>query len=407
MAPGDPQLAVEGGLTRIALRSQFTPGTVTVTATAPGLASGSVSFPIVAVPDPRTAVNNCTAVPAAPTGFAATAASSSSISLTWTAVTPPSNCSIGFYNIYSSATSGFTPSTSNEIASGITSASYSVTGLADLTTYYFIVEAVDADGTSGASAQVTATTPVTPPCTTLPSAPTGLSATATSSSVIGLTWTAEPPPANCTISSYSVYRSATNGFTPGSGNLVVSGVTTASYSNTGLTSETTYYYVVEALDADGTSAASAQASATTPPTDIVSINAGGAAVSNSSGGDNSFVADAAPAAPEVTATGKTTCSRRSPTRRPSRRAPPHRWGRRRRPSTRRSTPTTPRSAAASSNTAARPRTAPACPAARYRRPATAPSPSRRRSGASCPPAPTISGSSPPTPAGRATAPTRP
>ncbi len=302
MAPGDPQLAVEGGLTRIALRSQFTPGTVTVTATAPGLASGSVSFPIVAVPDPRTAVNNCTAVPAAPTGFAATAASSSSISLTWTAVTPPSNCSIGFYNIYSSATSGFTPSTSNEIASGITSASYSVTGLADLTTYYFIVEAVDADGTSGASAQVTATTPVTPPCTTLPSAPTGLSATATSSSVIGLTWTAEPPPANCTISSYSVYRSATNGFTPGSGNLVVSGVTTASYSNTGLTSETTYYYVVEALDADGTSAASAQASATTPPTDIVSINAGGAAVSNSSGGDNSFVAD------EDFSTGGTTYS---------------------------------------------------------------------------------------------------
>ena len=53
-SPGDPELQVEGGMTRIALRSQFTPGTVTVTATAPGLASGSVSFPIVAVPDPRT-----------------------------------------------------------------------------------------------------------------------------------------------------------------------------------------------------------------------------------------------------------------------------------------------------------------------------------------------------------------
>jgi hypothetical protein len=290
-SPGDPELQVEGGLTRIALRSQFTAGTVTVTATAPGLASGSVSFPIVAVPDPRTAVNNCTTLPSAPTGLTATASSSSVINLTWTAVTPPANCTIGFYNVYRSTTGGFTPSSSNEIASGITSASYSVTGLADLTAYYFVVEAVDADGTSAASAQVTATTPVTPPCSTVPSAPTGVTATASSSSVISLTWTAVTPPANCTISSYSVYRSTTSGFTPSSSNLIASGVTTASYSNTGLASETTYYFVVEALDADGTSAASAQGTATTPPADIVSINAGGPAVSNSGGGDNSFVAD--------------------------------------------------------------------------------------------------------------------
>jgi hypothetical protein len=291
MSPGDPQLAVEGGMTKIALRSQFTTGTVTVTATAPGLASGSVSFPIVAVPDPRTAVNNCATIPSAPTGLGATASSSSTISLTWTAVTPPANCSIGFYNIYSSTTSGFTPSTSNLIASGITSPSYSATGLSDLTTYYFVVEAVDADGTSAASAQVSATTPVTPPCTTLPSAPAGLTATASSSSIIGLTWTAVTPPANCTISSYNVYRSTISGFTPGSGNLVGSGVTTASYSNTGLAASTTYYFVVEALDSDGTSTASAQATATTPAADFVSINAGGPAESNASGGDNSFVAD--------------------------------------------------------------------------------------------------------------------
>jgi len=294
MAPGDPQLAVEGGLTKIALRSQFTPGTVTVTATAPGLTSGSASYTIVAVPDPRTAVSNCTTVPSAPTGLAATAASSSVINLTWTAVTPPANCAIGFYNVYRSTTSGFTPSSSNEIASGVTSPSYSDTGLAGSTTYYYVVEAVDSYGTSAASAQASATTPVAPVCTTVPSAPTGLTATASSSSVIGLTWTAVTPPTNCTISSYSVYRSTTSGFTPGSGNLVASGLTSPSYSNTGLAASTTYYFVVEALDADGTSPASAQAQATTPVssgTDIVSINAGGPAVSNSGGGDNSFVAD--------------------------------------------------------------------------------------------------------------------
>ena len=290
-SPGDPELQVEGGMTRIALRSQFTPGTVTVTATAPGLTSGSVSFPIVAVPDPRTTTSNCTAVTSAPTGLTATATSSSVITLGWTAVTPPANCSVSFYNIYSSTTSGFTPGPSNLIASGITSASYADTGLPDLTTYYFKVEAVDADGTSAASSQASASTPVTPPCSAVPQAPTGLTATASSPNVIGLSWTPVTPPANCTISSYNVYRSTTSGFTPGSGNLVASGVTTASYSNTGLTAYTTYYFVVEALDGDGVSPASAPATATTPPADVVSINAGGPAESNSSGGDNPFVAD--------------------------------------------------------------------------------------------------------------------
>jgi beta-galactosidase len=36
-SPGDPELNFEGGLQKIALRSTFAPGTVTVTASAPGL----------------------------------------------------------------------------------------------------------------------------------------------------------------------------------------------------------------------------------------------------------------------------------------------------------------------------------------------------------------------------------
>jgi hypothetical protein len=236
----------------------------------------------------------CTTVPSAPAGLTATASSSSAIGLTWTAVTPPANCTISSYSVYRSTTSGFTPGSGNLVASGLTSPSYSNTGLAASTTYYFVVEALDADGTSAASAQATATTQAGASCTTVPSAPTGLAATASSSSVIGLTWTAVTPPANCTISSYSVYRSTTSGFTPGSGNLVASGLTSPSYSNTGLAASTTYYFVVEALDADGTSAASAQATATTQAgsgTDFIAINSGGSAVSNSGGGDASFAAD--------------------------------------------------------------------------------------------------------------------
>ncbi|MGA2651660.1 MAG: cellulose binding domain-containing protein [Terracidiphilus sp.] len=100
-------------------------------------------------------------------------------------------------------------------------------------------------------------------CTTVPSAPSGLTGTAASSSAINLSWTADTAPANCTISSYNVFRSTTSGFTPSSSNRIASGVTATSYADTGLAASTTYYYVIQAVDAAGTSASSAQASATT------------------------------------------------------------------------------------------------------------------------------------------------
>jgi hypothetical protein len=90
-------------------------------------------------------------------------------------------------------------------------------------------------------------------------APTNLSATATSSSQINLSWTASTA-AGVT---YSVFRSTTPGFAAGSGNQIASGLTGTSYSDTGLTAATTYYYVVEASSASGASPASLQASATT------------------------------------------------------------------------------------------------------------------------------------------------
>ena len=104
---------------------------------------------------------------------------------------------------------------------------------------------------------------MTTSCTTVPSAPTGLTATASSSSAIALSWTAVTPPANCIISSYSVYGSAISGFTPSPSNLVASGVTATTYTSAGLNAATTYYYKVEAVDAEGSSAASVQASAET------------------------------------------------------------------------------------------------------------------------------------------------
>jgi len=204
---------------------------------------------------------SCTTAPGAPGGLAATAASSSSINVSWSAVTPPANCSMSSYNVYRSTTNGFTPSSSNQVGS-TSGTTFTDTGLTASTTYYYKVEAVDAAGSSAASAQASATTPSGGGCTAAPSAPSGLTATAASSSSINLSWGAVTPPSNCSISSYTVYRSTTNGFTPSSSNQVgsTSGTT---FTDTGLTASTTYYYKVEAVDAAGSSAASAQASATT------------------------------------------------------------------------------------------------------------------------------------------------
>lgn len=102
-------------------------------------------------------------------------------------------------------------------------------------------------------------------CATSPSAPTGLIAKATSSSGINVSWSAVTPPANCTIMSYSVFRSTTSGFTPSSSNQVASTSGTA-ISDSGLAAGTTYYYKIEAVDGHGTSAPSSQASATTQTT---------------------------------------------------------------------------------------------------------------------------------------------
>ena len=238
------------------------------------------------------AATACSAVPSDPGELTATTASSSAIGLSWAAVTPPANCSVSSYNVYGSTASGFTPSSSN-LLSSVTGTTYTNTGLTASTTYYYVVEAVDADGTSVPSNYASNKTSAAS-CTTLPAAPTGLTANGSSSSVIALSWTVVTPPTNCTINSYSVYGSTTSGFTPGTSTLLASGVTAPSYTNTGLTASTAYYYVVEAVDADGTSAASKQVTTSTQPASgsaFIAIAAGGPAESNSGGGDYSFIAD--------------------------------------------------------------------------------------------------------------------
>jgi len=92
------------------------------------------------------------------------------------------------------------------------------------------------------------TWPIRPP----PAAPTCLTAAAGSGKVT-LTWTAPRGP-----QSYNVKRSTTSG---GPYKTVATGVTNTTYTNTGLRSGVTYYYVVTTVNAAGESGHSNQASA--------------------------------------------------------------------------------------------------------------------------------------------------
>ncbi len=180
---------------------------------------------------------SATTLLASPTGVGASAASPSEIDLTWTAVSGATS-----YVVERATTSGGPYTT----IGSPTSAHFASTGLAAATTYYYVVEAVDASGTSGPSGEASATTQL--------AAPSGIVATAVSTSEIDLTWGAVSG-----ATGYIVQRATTSGgpYT------TVATPASASFADTGLASATTYYYVVKATAPSVTSGASTQASATT------------------------------------------------------------------------------------------------------------------------------------------------
>jgi hypothetical protein len=125
-------------------------------------------------------------------------------------------------------------------------------------------------------------------CAGVPTAPGSLTAVNATGNRINLNWSSSAAPSGCTVGSYSVFRSTTSGFTPTGSNQIASGITSTTFDDTTALCNTTYYYVVEALDSAGSSAGSTQASATTsacPVTSGVQINCGGPAVAP-------FIADA-------------------------------------------------------------------------------------------------------------------
>src|SRR5215470_3354180 len=252
--------------------------------------------------------SGCSAAPSVPTGLAASGTTSSSTTLSWSAASAPTGCSVSSYTVFQNGNSiGTTGSTS-----------FNVTGLAASATFSFSVSASDSFGSSAQSSAISVTTqassgggggggtcapawnattiysspgnlvsrngvnyknnfwtqgddPAThnggpgsgqpwtsqgtcSACTTIAGAPAKPTASGTTFNSTNLSWPAVTPPANCSITGYTVLK---NGSSIGT-------TTGTTFAVGGLTAQTTFNFSVEANDGAGSSAPSAAVSVTTP-----------------------------------------------------------------------------------------------------------------------------------------------
>jgi chitodextrinase len=178
-----------------------------------------------------------TTAPSVPAGLTAKATGAVRVDLSWS----PSTDDVGVagYKIYRDSV---------QIGSS-TTASFAETTALPNTSYTYTVSAFDAAGNESSQSDPAAAT--TPPDTTPPRAPTSLTATASGSSQVNLTWTASTDDVGVT--SYEIDRDGSP----------VGTSSTVSFTDTSVQPSTTYTYTVVALDAAGNRSASSNSATVT------------------------------------------------------------------------------------------------------------------------------------------------
>ena len=205
------------------------------------------------------ATTTATSAPGAPTGLTATASGTTQIDLSWTAPGSTGGSAITGYKIeVSPDTTSWTDQVAN---TSNTTTTYAHTGLTAGDTRHYRVSAINTNGTGDPSNVDSATTAAT----SAPGAPTGLTATASGTTAIDLSWTAPGSTGGSAITGYKIEVSpaGTDGWTD---QVADTSNTTTTYAHTGLTAGDTRHYRVSAINTNGTGAPSNVDSATTTTT---------------------------------------------------------------------------------------------------------------------------------------------
>jgi subtilase family serine protease len=194
----------------------------------------------------------------APTGLSASA-SGQSATLTWTAAAGAAS-----YDVYQGTAPG--PVSYPPVQSNVSGTSATVSGLQFGQQYVFAIAAVSSSGVISPRSNTVAVT-------TVPAAPSGLTAAppGATAGALTITWTA-----SAGATSYSLFEGTTSG---GEGTTaVMSGLTAPSATLTNLTPGKQYFFTVVAVGAGGSSMASAEVTGTTvasPPTGVAATAGNG------------------------------------------------------------------------------------------------------------------------------------
>ncbi|MGY3804608.1 beta strand repeat-containing protein [Pigmentibacter ruber] len=230
------------------------------------IASGSTYFYVISATNSAgtTTFSNeisVTSPPNPPTSLSASPINTTQIQMNWSAVT--GNASGTTYTLSRSSTSGgaYSPVTGCKNISAVTCIDSTV---APGTTYYYILTATNAGGTSVNSSEISATSFTSPPNT--------FTALATSSSQVNLSWSVSPGTANI---SYTIFRSLVSGgpYTALTSGTCSGNITVLSCQDTSVSAGIKYFYIIKANTAAGASANSFEINVTTPTTAPTSITA--------------------------------------------------------------------------------------------------------------------------------------
>ncbi len=203
------------------------------------------------------ATTEAASVPDAPTGLSATASGRTQIDLSWSAPVDNGGATITGYQIELSTDAG--SNWSDLVANTrMMSTTYTHIGLLPETTYHYRISAINSAGTGNPSNIDNATTDAA----SVPDTPTGLTATASGSTQIHLSWTAPSNDGGATITGYQIELSTDAG--ANWSDLVANTESSATtYTHTGLPEGTTRHYRVYAINSIGESDPSNVANATT------------------------------------------------------------------------------------------------------------------------------------------------